>query len=112
MTTTAAATQQQKKPTKSYYQFADFIRDKATIVSATHAKHFHFGIYSKEEITKMSVVTIEKPVGFDSLNQPVRGGCYDRRMGPFSIQEASKYVVMISRNFAIYLIKKQNFESD
>ena len=55
---------------------ADCIHDEAKTLS--------FGVYSPEEIIKLSTVEITNPQSFNQLGHPVPGGLYDLRMGPFT----------------------------
>ena len=48
------------------------------------AKNISFGVYSAEEITKLSTVEITNPQSFNQLGHPVPYGLYDLRMGPFT----------------------------
>ena len=48
------------------------------------AKNLSFGVYSAEEITKLSTVEITNPQSFNQLGHPVPYGLYDLRMGPFT----------------------------
>lgn len=41
-----------------------------------------FSFYKIDEIEKLSVVEINKPVSFDVLHNPIENGLHDRRMGP------------------------------
>jgi len=43
-----------------------------------------FGFLGDEEIRELSVVKITNPYSLDHLKQPVRGGFYDRAMGPIN----------------------------
>ena len=54
----------------------DAIHDEATSVS--------FGVYSADEIRKLSVVEINQPNSFNQLGHPQPGGLYDLHMGPFT----------------------------
>ena len=47
-----------------------------------------FGFLHDEEIKKLSVKQITNPYSFDNLRQPVRGGFYDRAMGPIDFHES------------------------
>jgi len=47
----------------------------------TIAEGCTFGLYSTDEIKKLSVVEIVTPLSFNALGHPLRGGLYDPRMG-------------------------------
>eukprot|EP01088_Endostelium_zonatum_P006247 TRINITY_DN18354_c0_g1_i1.p1 TRINITY_DN18354_c0_g1~~TRINITY_DN18354_c0_g1_i1.p1 ORF type:complete len:1704 (-),score=470.71 TRINITY_DN18354_c0_g1_i1:9-5120(-) len=42
-----------------------------------------FGVYSPEEIRKLSVLNITEAISFDLTGAPTKGGLYDPKMGPF-----------------------------
>ena len=48
------------------------------------ADSLQFGLYSKEEILKLSVVEVINPASFNHLGHPLESGLYDLKMGPFS----------------------------
>ena len=54
----------------------DPIHDEATSIS--------FGVYSAQEIRKLSSVEVINPLSFNQLGHPVPGGLYDLKMGPFT----------------------------
>ena len=62
-------------------QRTEFSKDEAIHDEATSVS---FGVYSAEEIRKLSVVEIVNPLSFNQLGHPVPGGLYDLRMGPFT----------------------------
>lgn len=41
-----------------------------------------FGVYTEEEILKLSVVRVRTPATYDRLGNPLQGGLYDPAMGP------------------------------
>ena len=66
----------QQRRQRTEFSKEDTIHDEPTSVS--------FGVYSSEEIRKLSVVEINNPMSFNQLGHPVPGGLYDLHMGPFS----------------------------
>ncbi|XP_046400249.1 DNA-directed RNA polymerase I subunit RPA1 isoform X2 [Ischnura elegans] len=46
-----------------------------------------FGLFSSDEIKKLSVLKVTTPLSFDSLGHPVAGGLYDKALGPTSDNE-------------------------
>ena len=62
-------------------QRTEFSKDEAIHDEATSVS---FGVYSAEEIRKLSVVEIVNPLSFNQLGHPVPGGLYDLHMGPFT----------------------------
>lgn len=63
--------------------------DAALKTGSREPTHFQattlrFGLYSKEEILKLSSVEIFTPVSFNQLGHPLDNGLYDLRMGPFT----------------------------
>ena len=44
-----------------------------------------FGVYSKEEILKLSTVEIFNPSTFSALGHPNENGLHDLRMGPYDL---------------------------
>jgi len=59
---------------------------KNTLRNPVHfqAESMTFGMFSKEEICKLSVVDIFNPAAFNQLGHPLDNGLYDLRMGPFT----------------------------
>ncbi|XP_053680963.1 DNA-directed RNA polymerase I subunit RPA1 [Anopheles nili] len=57
-----------------------------------------FGIFSKDDILKISIMKVLLPRSFDDMGLPVRGGLYDPIMGPTAFGEIC---TTCTRNFAV-----------
>ena len=68
-------------------QRTEFSKDEAIHDEATSVS---FGVYSAEEIRKLSVVQINNPLSFNQLGHPTPGGLYDLHMGPFT----GEYIIL------------------
>ena len=72
-------------------QRTEFSKDEAIHDEATSVS---FGVYSAEEIRKLSVVEIVNPLSFNQLGHPVPGGLYDLHMGPFTGKRATLHFML------------------
>jgi len=49
----------------------------------TEISAVNFGLYSAEDVARISVKQIVNPTVFDNLGHPSSGGLYDLALGPF-----------------------------